>query len=41
MAQGENQRLKLLFLLKILSEETDDTHGLSLHRSCCGDARKM
>lgn len=30
MAQGENQRLKLLYLLKILSEETDDTHGLSL-----------
>ena len=30
MAQSENQRLKLLFLLKILSEETDDKHGLNL-----------
>ncbi len=30
MAQSENQRLKLLFLLKIFSEETDDNHGLNL-----------
>ena len=30
MAQSENQRLKLLFLLKILSEETDDDHSLNL-----------
>lgn len=30
MAQSENQRLKLLYLLKILSEETDDYHGLNL-----------
>lgn len=30
MAAGENQRLKMLYLVKILSEETDDAHGLSL-----------
>lgn len=30
MAQGANQKLKLLYLMKILSEETDDNHGLSL-----------
>ncbi len=30
MAQGEKQRIKLLYLLKILSEETDDNHGLTL-----------
>lgn len=30
MAQGENQRLKMLYLVKIFSEETDDEHGLSL-----------
>ena len=30
MAQSENQRLKLLYLLKILFEETDDDHGLDL-----------
>ena len=30
MAQSENQRLKLLYLMKILSEETDDKHGLNL-----------
>ena len=30
MAQSETQRLKLLYLLKILSEETDDNHGLTL-----------
>ena len=30
MAQGENQRLKMLYLVKIFTEETDDEHGLSL-----------
>ena len=30
MAAGENQRLKLLYLMKIFMEETDDTHGLSI-----------
>ena len=30
MAQSENQRLKLLYLVKIFSEQTDDDHGLSL-----------
>ena len=30
MAKSENQRLKLLYLLRILSEETDDNHGLNL-----------
>lgn len=29
MAAGENQRLKMLYLLRILSEETDAEHGLS------------
>ena len=29
MAKGQNQKLKLLYLLKIFMEETDDTHGLS------------
>lgn len=30
MAAGDNQKLKMLYLVKILSEETDDTHGLTL-----------
>lgn len=30
MAQNENQRIKLLYLLKVLSEETDDNHGLTI-----------
>lgn len=30
MAAGDNQKLKMLYLVKILSEETDDTHALSL-----------
>ena len=30
MAQSENQRLKLLYLIKIFSEQTDYNHGLSL-----------
>ncbi len=29
MAAGTNQKLKMLYLVKILSEETDDDHGLS------------
>lgn len=29
MAAGENQKLKMLYLVKILSEETDEDHGLS------------
>ncbi len=29
MAAGENQKLKMLYLSKILSEETDQDHGLS------------
>ena len=30
MAAGDNQKLKMLYLVDILSKETDDTHGLSL-----------
>ena len=30
MPKSPNQKLKLLYLLRILSEETDDQHGLSL-----------
>ena len=30
MAKGPNQKLKLLYLAKILSEETDDEHGLTM-----------
>ena len=30
MAAGDNQKLKMLFLVKIFSEQTDDEHGLSL-----------
>ena len=30
MAAGDNQKLKMLYLVKILSEETDEAHGLSL-----------
>ncbi|MBR3178100.1 MAG: WYL domain-containing protein [Clostridia bacterium] len=30
MAQGEQQKAKLLYLMRILSEETDDSHGLTL-----------
>jgi len=29
MAAGENQKLKMLYLVKILSEETDEAHGLT------------
>ena len=28
--KGENQKLKMLYLVKILSEETDDLHGLTM-----------
>ena len=28
--KGENQKLKMLYLVKIFSEETDDNHGLSM-----------
>lgn len=30
MSAGDNQKLKMLYLVKIFSEETDDTHGLTL-----------
>ena len=30
MAAGDNQKLKMLYLVKIFSEETDDAHGLTL-----------
>ena len=29
MAAGTNQKLKMLYLIKVLSEETDDQHGLT------------
>ena len=29
MAAGDNQKLKMLYLVKIFSEETDETHGLT------------
>ncbi len=29
--KGENQKLKLLYIMKILWEETDDSHFLTLH----------
>ena len=35
MAQSENQRLKLLYLVKIFFEQTDDDHGLSLKEIAC------
>ncbi len=31
MAKSSNQKLKLLYLLKILSEQTDDGHSMTLH----------
>lgn len=31
MAKGKNQKLKLLYLVKIFLEETDDQHGLTRH----------
>ena len=30
MAKGPNQKLKMLYLMKIFMEETDDTHGLTM-----------
>ncbi|MBR1865491.1 MAG: WYL domain-containing protein, partial [Lachnospiraceae bacterium] len=30
MARGTNQKLKLLYLMKILLEKTDDAHSLTL-----------
>ena len=30
MAKGINQKLKLLYLVKIFMEETDDDHGLTM-----------
>ena len=30
MAKSSNQKLKLLYLLQILQERTDDEHGLSM-----------
>ena len=30
MAKGTNQKLKLLYLAQIFSEETDEDHGLTL-----------
>lgn len=30
MAKGKNQKLKLFYLAKIMREETDDTHGLTM-----------
>ena len=30
MAKGNNQKLKLLYLSKILMEETNDSNGLTL-----------
>ena len=29
MSKGSNQKLKMLYLLKILSEKTDESHCLS------------
>ena len=28
--KGKNQKLKLLYLAKIMQEQTDDTHGLTM-----------
>ena len=28
--RGKNQKLKLLYLAKIMQEQTDDTHGLTM-----------
>ena len=30
MAKGPNQKLKLLYLMKIFMEETDEQHGLTM-----------
>lgn len=31
MAQGSNQKLKLVYLMKILLEKTDETHSVNMH----------
>ncbi len=31
MAQGSNQKLKLVYLMKILLEKTDETHSINMH----------
>ena len=30
MAEGNNQKLKILYLLKILMEKTDETHSITM-----------
>lgn len=30
MAKGSNQKLKLLYLMKILQEKTDETHSITM-----------
>ena len=30
MARGTKQKLKLLYLLRIMMEQTDETHGLTI-----------
>ena len=30
MAEGNNQKLKMLYLLKILMEKTDETHSITM-----------
>ena len=30
MAKGDNQKLKMLYLVQIFSESTDDSHGLTM-----------
>ena len=36
MAKSSNQKLKLLYLLQILQERTDDEHGLSMQEIIAG-----
>ena len=38
--RGKNQKLKLLYLAKIMQEQTDDTHGL-YHASDYQRTRKV
>lgn len=33
MAKSENQKLKLLYLMKILLEKSDEAHGLSMKQN--------
>jgi len=30
MAKGSNQKLKIMYLMKILLEQTDETHSISM-----------